>query len=253
MKFSIHKIAVLALLLSAPAPILRAEEIRYQVAGSGTDRAVLSLRGATTQNTATSISADHMTIRVSAVNAEYREVASKSSSSLIKTIQQVRAGARSDLIVSLNFPSEISASPGSSELKLYIKKIGLAADKQTSPVQNQTEKVASKDTSGSKPIAPPTSITQLHISLPNGVLVGGLSPVSKVLRIIAYSIDLFYFWNLKVDLPVSAPSVDEKQLLKEKQDLEKLVKDLTDELAAVRGTETAAEKATTENEATLHD
>ncbi|MCB0309789.1 MAG: hypothetical protein KDD42_01060 [Bdellovibrionales bacterium] len=226
-----------------------ATELRYSVTGYGTRHVVVVLKGNIPNSLTTSMSSDGLSARVSGVNVAYLPENDRKFPALVSTIQQLRRGATTDLIINLTRPAELSATPGSSALKLYLRtkedtshrnKSHKAKESNNAPAQklNSPLKVISHRTySSERDSKERPKDYQTTIVFPESTGLQSATGLSQVLRDTAYGLDLVWALLSGMELqyaegasPASLCSDQSGEI----DELNSLVQDLTKELVEVR-------------------
>jgi hypothetical protein len=183
---------VLSLLAAITASILiipglAQAEILYQLRQYGNGQAVITFSGPGSSNLTTNISADGLNIRVSAVSSMFVQEKRLGESPLIGTIQQVRRGAFTDLLISLKVPINLNAAPSGNLLKLYLKS-KQALPSSASNAQTASSKTSIQLLSYSEQVDKAPAVQGLSVLLP--YLEPGRSELAKTLITLAYLSDL---------------------------------------------------------------
>ncbi len=97
--------------------------ISYEVRWFGSSNAVMILSGDNISGISVAPNAEGTSFRVSGVGAIFQRKGEDSNLPLFTSVNQVRRGAATDLIVNLSEPSQISAIPSAGTLQISIAKI----------------------------------------------------------------------------------------------------------------------------------
>jgi hypothetical protein len=232
---------ILALLLCAVSAEgqIQAGAIWYEITNYGSKHAVVLLSGQGLENVTANLGSDGLSIRVSALTSEFRPGEKQSYGSLISEVQQVRRAQTNDLVINLSSPSDLSVTPAAQNIKLFIKVRRVsAAQAELLP------KIPSVDKRKLKPL--PLRFTRdpgvagekfgdgVLIVLPPSEGVNPLLGLSFELRRFAYAIDVIWAWvtgrPIEYDGQNNSAVVSSSEVI----ELEKLVKELTQELIELR-------------------
>ncbi|MBX7136515.1 MAG: hypothetical protein K1X83_00930 [Oligoflexia bacterium] len=170
-----------------------AQTLQYEILGYGTKHVVLMLRGSVPLGLNSSMSSDGLAARVSAVGVQFAPRSSAALPALVSSVQQVKRGPTTDLVVNLNEACELSVSPATGGVKLVIKS-------RKGSTSTQSPETTALPASTTTPLNFPFRVISgngnqkrdggLTIALPEpGKL--NLTAVGAALRACAYSIDLF--------------------------------------------------------------
>lgn len=228
------------------AHFVLAEDVGYLVQGYGSRHAVVILNGLKANTVTTNLGKDGQTVRISGVNVSFVEQSTRSIPALISNVQQVRRGAFTDLIFNLSSECSLTATPGSSDMKIFIKS---KATGKTKPKLPGTTLVNSKGLKpreillpikflidGEVPVKEKNlkTLPFINVVLPDSSGIRGLTSLAQELRASAYAIDILWAWVVgqEFDVYTDAPAAAQRD--KEVEELETLVRDLTQELVELR-------------------
>lgn len=220
-----------------------ADSISYQLTGFGSRQVLVSLAGAQKSTVTASMSSDGLSLRISGVSVSFLAGKSQVTPALVSSVQSVQRGAYTDLVINLSSPAELTISPGTSDLKLFltfksgIKPTIAAVARPTESTPAQTTRKSSLPlrilTSDANPPEPHKVEPGVTILLPQAISEIPESDVSAELRHIAYALDLLWVWASGQSLPTTtseaagaAPTGDTKKL-------ERLIDDLSHELISL--------------------
>lgn len=234
------------LLLASP---LAAQQLSYEVLGFGSQRVLVTIQGDIPLGMTSNMSADGLSARISGVGIQFQaKDPNKALPLAVSSVQQVKRGSTTDLVINLSNAAELTVSPGVSELKLFLK-----AKKGVKPVDNSSGTPGATENSHLKRVKSPIRFLSSHqisgfgnatlvepgftIVFPDVAGVKPTSSLSSILHLMGYTWDLVW----------SALSQNELQLIKrddggnttasdteENKRLSTLVDELTKELVTVR-------------------
>ncbi len=229
----------LVLVLRGNSSHAQSETIWYEVSNYGAKHAVVILTGTALDTLTANLSTDGLSVRVSSTGTEFRPGEKQSYGSLITEVQHVRRGSSSDLVVNLALPCELSVTPSGNNVKLFLK----GKRNSTSP-QNKTEPEAASSTPRTQKPIPLTFLRSGPASAPrltDGIQVilpaaDGLQPqlgLAAELKRLSYALELTWSWVSGQSLAYEGQTVTPARQ-DEVDELERLVRDLTQELIEVR-------------------
>ncbi|MBX7143565.1 MAG: hypothetical protein K1X79_03865 [Oligoflexia bacterium] len=238
-------LAIVAMLLAAPA---WAGTISYDISSYGGRHAIVILSGDVGANVTANLSADGLSIRVTASGAAFEPGPKGVAGALVSEVKQVRRGASSDLVLNLASASDLSVTPSVSNIKLFIKArkdnsgastprngeaVGQTgnAPKKLKPIPLQF--IATRDLTALSANSPQL----IAVALPEREHIGSNNSLAVHLRDIAYAIDVAWAWISGAQLTYAAASSESctpQQTPQEVSELENLVRDLTQELIELR-------------------
>ena len=215
-----------------------ADEVNYEISGYGENRALLILTGKDSRNLTPSMNGTGTSARISGIQVTFRPANSVPLPALISSVQQVKRGALTDLIINLSSSAELGITPGATDTRIYFKRKG-SLDPTTASTQPQiaskaiTEKLSQAPlqlTASSNNLGQSASLT---INLPDLSVLKVNTIVARRFIAAAYICDLIGSWIFGI--PVTFTTTLDANFDKDRANLEKLVNDLTAEVTSLRG------------------
>lgn len=230
---------ILALLLGiVPAKgQAQAGAIWYEITNYGSKHAVVLLSGQGLEHVTANLSADGLSIRVSALTSEFRPGEKQSYGSLISEVQHVRRAQANDLVINLASPSDLNVTPAAQNIKLFIK-----VRRAPTILSNQEPKDAKVEKRDFKPLPirftrePAAASEKLRdgilIVLPVAENIDSAIGLTFELRRFSYALDVLWAWvsGRQIGYAGQNNTTSSSEVL----ELEKLVKELTQELIELR-------------------
>ncbi len=114
--------AALILVILLISALAWGQDLTYDVFGYGSKHVIVQISGTIPLGMTSSMSADGLSARISGVGVNFSpKNSNKARPSLVSSIQQVKRGQTADLIINLVAPGELSVTPGTSDLRIFIK------------------------------------------------------------------------------------------------------------------------------------
>jgi hypothetical protein len=214
-----------------------ADEIKYEIAGYGGDRALLILTGKDSKSLTPSMNGTGTSARISGVQVTFRPANAAPLPTLISSVQQVKRGALTDLVINLSAATDLGITPGAADTRIYFKRKG-SLDPVAASTPSQAASKAITEKLSQVPLQLTTSSNNpgqsgsLTINLPDLSVLKVNTIVARQFITAAYVSDLIGSWILGI--PVTFSTSSDANIDKDRANLEKLVKDLTAEVTSLR-------------------
>jgi hypothetical protein len=228
---------VLSVLTLTSAISVFADEVKYEISGFGGDRALIIFTGTDSKSLTPSMNGTGTSARISGVQVAFRPATAAPLPSLISSVQQVKRGALTDLVINLSASSELGITPGAADTRIYFKRKGSSEPTNASTPPSAASKIITDKLSQApiqiSTIGPNSAAAgSITIALPDISVLSVNTAAAREFVAAAYISDLIGSWifGIPVKFSINSKPKDDQ----DRADLEKLVKDLTAEVTSLR-------------------